>query len=603
MLRVRRRQGGRAKRKRRATWSAVVKPDVGVPWLAAAALVQRSVPLAVELFHLIDQAWAPQLNEPHPRATVAARQREQGRELTSALPGLRLTGDLATDFVHAGAGLGSLLEEVGAGRTTFARSALLAPLDDLSAALITASLRGHVPPQSLTATADDAASSDRNDSALHILARHGAHRSVGAFTAMLGHADEDDGYGASLVEALHGALHAVNSVGRTPLHVAAVLHGPHAAVTRALHDLACHLLLPVPSTTPLPLPLPLPNDGGAGAAVWLETPRDVLGDTAWDCLWRFANKTSPRPPKPRSGKEGRQDQRGQRDGDNGGANGGWGATRAALSHAHADDVDQRCDIDVREADSVAERDFHRKYVLENRPLVVRGAVPAAVQRVWTRAEMLQRHGHENVSVGDIPYWQRFHRPGRTTTLAEYVGSWARPDRAEYAFSSEPCTAWAKHSDGGGGVCDLALLPAFVRAVARHAVAVDSFGRPMPSPRRPPHRPAASTEVHPQLFLGPAGTGAPFHFHHDAVNVLVHGERRWFLQPPLDANYSIEPPAAWLLAQAHHRDPPSGGGRPFPLECTQMSGDMIFVPADWGHATMNVVASAGVAFEMRLREGS
>jgi hypothetical protein len=36
---------------------------------------------------------------------------------------------------------------------------------------------------------------------------------------------------------------------------------------------------------------------------------------------------------------------------------------------------------------------------------------------------------------------------------------------------------------------------------------------------------------PQFFLGPAGSGAPFHLHCPAVNGLVYGRKRWYLHPP------------------------------------------------------------------------
>jgi hypothetical protein len=50
---------------------------------------------------------------------------------------------------------------------------------------------------------------------------------------------------------------------------------------------------------------------------------------------------------------------------------------------------------------------------------------------------------------------------------------------------------------------------------------------------------------PQFFLGGAHTGAPFHYHFDAVNVLVFGEKEWFLTKPEDSIYSVESPLKWI----------------------------------------------------------
>merc|ERR1711879_922805 len=45
-------------------------------------------------------------------------------------------------------------------------------------------------------------------------------------------------------------------------------------------------------------------------------------------------------------------------------------------------------------------------------------------------------------------------------------------------------------------------------------------------------------VHPaQFYLGPAGSGAPMHYHNMAVNVVAFGRKRWFLYPPGDSRYS------------------------------------------------------------------
>ena len=123
---------------------------------------------------------------------------------------------------------------------------------------------------------------------------------------------------------------------------------------------------------------------------------------------------------------------------------------------------------------------------------------------------------------------------------------------------------------------------------------------------------------PQFYVGPPGSGAPMHWHKDAYNYLAWGQKRWFLQPPSEAVYSTQPIATWVLkelpsygATADDAHSPassdgtssssSGGnssssGRPRLLECTQSSGDVMYVPAGWGHAVLNTDTSIGVAVE-------
>jgi hypothetical protein len=74
--------------------------------------------------------------------------------------------------------------------------------------------------------------------------------------------------------------------------------------------------------------------------------------------------------------------------------------------------------------------------------------------------------------------------------------------------------------------------------------------------------------------------------------LLHGQKRWWLYPPADAFYSSLP-ANELLAELSDRDGNSGSR---PLECEQRAGDVLFLPDKWGHATLNVQTSIGLAYE-------
>ena len=92
----------------------------------------------------------------------------------------------------------------------------------------------------------------------------------------------------------------------------------------------------------------------------------------------------------------------------------------------------------------------------------------------------------------------------------------------------------------------------------------------------------------QFFLGPPGSGAPFHAHRDAFNALIFGRKRWFLLPPDRSLYSTTPVATWLASAAAL---PEGA-----LQCVQEAGDVVFVPRGWAHAVLNLRTSVGVAVE-------
>ena len=97
----------------------------------------------------------------------------------------------------------------------------------------------------------------------------------------------------------------------------------------------------------------------------------------------------------------------------------------------------------------------------------------------------------------------------------------------------------------------------------------------------------------QFFLGGPGTGAPFHWHHAAVNALAYGKKRWFLLPKGRAVYSTQTPLAYLEDNSTLAD---GWA---PLELVQEAGDLVFVPHAWAHQTLNIETSVGVAYETWL----
>jgi len=99
----------------------------------------------------------------------------------------------------------------------------------------------------------------------------------------------------------------------------------------------------------------------------------------------------------------------------------------------------------------------------------------------------------------------------------------------------------------------------------------------------------------QFYLGPAGSGAPAHFHGHAVNTLAYGAKHWYLYPPSKAFYSTTP--AYQFSK--NKNESASGNEEEALECTQMAGDIMFVPTLWGHATINVMQSIGVAHEFSV----
>jgi hypothetical protein len=106
-------------------------------------------------------------------------------------------------------------------------------------------------------------------------------------------------------------------------------------------------------------------------------------------------------------------------------------------------------------------------------------------------------------------------------------------------------------------------------------------------------------------MGPSYTGSPLHRHERAVNVLVHGLKRWFLFPPGVINCdSDEQVCDWFdeyqkMSGKENAIKPED--RPFqgrqPIQFLQRPGDVVFIPSQWGHAVINLRESIGVAAEL------
>ena len=119
----------------------------------------------------------------------------------------------------------------------------------------------------------------------------------------------------------------------------------------------------------------------------------------------------------------------------------------------------------------------------------------------------------------------------------------------------------------------------------------------------------------QVVVGKSGTGAPFHWHKDAMNVLFQGRKVWFMRPQVDLDAPFD---RWPISvinrhrrgkrrreQSTEAAAAAGGSSeeeksPVILRCVQEAGDAVYIPAFWGHGTINDGNCAGVAREFRAR---
>ena len=168
---------------------------------------------------------------------------------------------------------------------------------------------------------------------------------------------------------------------------------------------------------------------------------------------------------------------------------------------------------------------------------------------------------------DIPHGDSFGLPAPEPTA---LGKFARNPGGAYVFDA---------ADAANALFAEGDIKRRVEALVRPSLELDELLDGVPK-RLHERKHGRNT----QFYAGPAGAGAPWHYHEQAVNALGFGRRTWYLRPPSTATYSTEPPRDWY-------------GKPRDaIVCEQRAGDILYVPAGWGHAVVNEEPSVGAAVE-------
>lgn len=79
----------------------------------------------------------------------------------------------------------------------------------------------------------------------------------------------------------------------------------------------------------------------------------------------------------------------------------------------------------------------------------------------------------------------------------------------------------------------------------------------------------------------------------AWNALVYGKKGWILTPPGNASFSNVPASDMMQVLSRGNGYTEADGL---MRCVQRAGDLIVVPANWGHMTYNFAESIGIAKE-------
>jgi hypothetical protein len=108
-------------------------------------------------------------------------------------------------------------------------------------------------------------------------------------------------------------------------------------------------------------------------------------------------------------------------------------------------------------------------------------------------------------------------------------------------------------------------------------------------------PFQATQENITFYGGNAGTGLGFHKHGETINALVRGRKRWLIYRPESLSLAMGMDASLSGAQWLQHVYPTLPAEARPEhECVQEAGEILYIPAFYHHATVNLEDSLGLA---------
>lgn len=248
--------------------------------------------------------------------------------------------------------------------------------------------------------------------------------------------------------------------------------------------------------------------------------------------------------------------------------GGWKQTSITLPSSL---TIEGCDFDVLSVPDV--QTFVFDYLALQRPVLIRNATGVhsmkKLHQLWHRSKFKHEFGMLTFNEVEIPYAESFgYTTTKKTSAQDFLSSMKRFQEENKNTPLESI----RH-------------PNYVfETLPPNSPLIEHFVPPSVLDEQLTH----ISPLKMQFYLGPPLSGAPVHFHRNAWNLLIYGQKRWFLYPPNKAFYSKEHVWDWWR-ETYSKSPDA-------LECVQYPGDLVFIPDMWGHAVINLREGVGMASE-------
>uniref|UniRef100_A0A1X7VSF6 JmjC domain-containing protein n=1 Tax=Amphimedon queenslandica TaxID=400682 RepID=A0A1X7VSF6_AMPQE len=238
-------------------------------------------------------------------------------------------------------------------------------------------------------------------------------------------------------------------------------------------------------------------------------------------------------------------------------NGGW-----VIPH-NLTDLTGPCNIKRlnRNQDTLSQEEFVKKFAY-NEPVILINVTDQTEFRMHsTREQLLSKYGNYSITVTTA---NTHSYPKAEMTLNDYVNIIMKPQEEGrlgsdtlYHFGDNDREEWAE-------LFSMYNIPPYTVPGLEPVI---SFG-----------------------LAGP-GTGVPFHIHGPTFAETIYGRKRWFLYSP-KVRPLFDPNGSTLdwLTNTYFSLPINER----PLECVLQPGEVLYFPAYWWHATLNVDASVFVS---------
>jgi hypothetical protein len=243
------------------------------------------------------------------------------------------------------------------------------------------------------------------------------------------------------------------------------------------------------------------------------------------------------------------------------------------TYAELERQKRHCSIPRIDVSSLSESSFREKFY-RRKPVLLTGVTKTwqAMKR-WQKADLLRHYGDSRIEVGEASEIIAFDGAGSMySSLRDVVSNFGtnHPTMKDpFVFDSSEVLEFQPQMQRDFDV------PSQFQSIMDNVGGVNSWQ---------------------MLSIGDDDKGLHFHSHGDSWLGLVFGAKRWLMYPPGRAPQSVFESLTPITPTMHDWTDvtlPQLDVDDHPIDCVQRSGEAMYVPAGWLHATVNMGETIGV----------